>query len=1305
MIKKVSAKCMPLIRCLIVILLTFSTIVWEVVAAQPTAPGNRAPEQSEHSPFRLNTVVVNDMLVGTFSISTRAIATAASGQIQARLFDASGQQLAILPMEVLSPGEFQFLIPLRDLIAPLYLEIDSPDIEAKELHPVYRIDPDGPTITRINKLPTARDITDPQGIHATGGPDAYGYSWNDAAGYSWVNLTAPNTVPLRADDDYYGPVGLGFTFRFYGEDYTQLYIDSNGFLSFSNNGRSYYNRGKDSLPETNNPNNVIAPFWEDFNPYYGGEILYQMMGSAPRRYFVVEWRNVPLYDATEDTQSVQVVLYEGNNEILFQYPNTRRGQRGDLSEATVGVENADGTVGLIYPYTIPIDENRAIMFSYTLADYNVSLSPSNQGGTAAAGSTAAFRVRIKNMGANSDAFTLSRSSYQGSNWPAMFYDSDGITPLKSDSTGYIASEQQKDIVVRVSVPTNATAGDWTRAIVRATSQSDGAVQAEVVVDTMLTPSFYYTYVDDESGDGTTDAENYVAPIVEGANRTRRLTTDLDDSNYAGITGMSGGNAVVSWNTSYWNYNWYSVNDIQYAVVDNNSNFIQAITRLTDNSNATHNISEYSPAVAIASNGNIIFGWSRQEDVDNDGYKELKNIWYAIVDRSGTFVKTPTALTNNTDDTTRDYPPAVAAFNNENFLLAWQHGTGGVPEIYYVVLNHNGDVLRGPLAIPDSEIWNSYPRAAPLPDGNAVVVWSYKNEYGIYEIYYVVLSATGKILSEPLPVTENEDSGIESNISDVGALSDGRLAIAWSQGSYSTGYPQIQYTIFLPLGVPNGDFERGAVEWAEYSSNGWDLIVTDFPGNLPLHSGNWAVWLGGDDNETSRIQQQITVPAIRPYLSYWHWIASEDDCSYDYGYVAVNGATVDSYDLCEEMKTDEWVQHTVDLRAYAGQTVALEIRAETDSSLNSNLFIDDVTFQAGAATAYDTTILPNLREISPKQIPAGAGNAPALNAVPKSQKSYEYSMPQAMNAISNVIHTINNELCTDNRYVSLAVDAEDYLIITWLDYTEGYGNAPYLFYALADSAGSLLTPATVLQRTRHSYLWTSWNGYGNAPMFTGWSTYLPVILKAPPPTATPTTTPTGTPPPTATPTATPLPTNTPTPLVINSGFEFGNFTGWNVGSNTTDPARPAPLPQIVGVPHGGGYAAVLGQENAPCEWENGVSGKILESWIYQDIRVPGEGTPQLTLYYRILTYDKFRPGADEPFDHFAIWIDSTQLHQDGNTTDNCTCSHPINDLGWREYRRDLSAYKGQTIRLRLVNVTRPDKSYPTWTYVDDISVSR
>lgn len=182
------------------------------------------------------------------------------------------------------------------------------------------------------------------------------------------------------------------------------------------------------------------------------------------------------------------------------------------------------------------------------------------------------------------------------------------------------------------------------------------------------------------------------------------------------------------------------------------------------------------------------------------------------------------------------------------------------------------------------------------------------------------------------------------------------------------YSQFESTVrpggvFLPIllngqttpvqSLLNGDFEQGpSVGWQEYSSNGWAIVthVSGLPNTLPPPGGQWAAWLGGDHYEISYIEQEVTVPTDRPYLTYSHFLASEDYCGYDFAGVLVNGAVVDVYDLCSDTNSTGWSQHAVNLNAYRGQTVALQIRVETDGSLFSSLYVDNVGFSASAAAA-------------------------------------------------------------------------------------------------------------------------------------------------------------------------------------------------------------------------------------------------------------------------------------------------------------------------------------------------------------------
>jgi hypothetical protein len=166
----------------------------------------------------------------------------------------------------------------------------------------------------------------------------------------------------------------------------------------------------------------------------------------------------------------------------------------------------------------------------------------------------------------------------------------------------------------------------------------------------------------------------------------------------------------------------------------------------------------------------------------------------------------------------------------------------------------------------------------------------------------------------------------------------------SIADYQTYLPIVQREPVGFILFPNGDFEQGPVIWEEYSSNGYPLIVQQLAPGVEPYDGTWAAWLGGAYDEISYIVQQVAVPNDLPFMSYWHWIVSSDDCGKDIAEVLVNDVVVDTYSLCSANNTGGWVKHVVDLNAYAGDTVYIKINAACDGSKNSNLFIDTVGFQ-------------------------------------------------------------------------------------------------------------------------------------------------------------------------------------------------------------------------------------------------------------------------------------------------------------------------------------------------------------------------
>lgn len=180
--------------------------------------------------------------------------------------------------------------------------------------------------------------------------------------------------------------------------------------------------------------------------------------------------------------------------------------------------------------------------------------------------------------------------------------------------------------------------------------------------------------------------------------------------------------------------------------------------------------------------------------------------------------------------------------------------------------------------------------------------------------------------------------------------------ATSTGNFTVTGPAPTYRAYLPMGIHlppqppptpirNGNFEQGHVAWTEYSSHDWPLIMNEDDLAATPQGGSWAAWLGGEVDEISRLSQTITIPAATPYLSFYHLIASEDACGFDYARVLLDSNKVYEVSLCGSSNTGGWTRRTINLSAYAGRTMKLMFEVETDDSQNSNWFIDTVSFTA------------------------------------------------------------------------------------------------------------------------------------------------------------------------------------------------------------------------------------------------------------------------------------------------------------------------------------------------------------------------
>ena len=146
-----------------------------------------------------------------------------------------------------------------------------------------------------------------------------------------------NTVPA-CDDCVYEGLPVGFSFTFFGNQYTTFNISSNGFIGFSPGMSSGCCSGR-TIPLPDGFNNLIAAAWTDLYPPGGGGVSYETRGRAPNRYLVVAYQNLPWYDEFGINRvTTQIILYEGTNTIEIHTANQSAGHT-----YTQGIEDVSGT--------------------------------------------------------------------------------------------------------------------------------------------------------------------------------------------------------------------------------------------------------------------------------------------------------------------------------------------------------------------------------------------------------------------------------------------------------------------------------------------------------------------------------------------------------------------------------------------------------------------------------------------------------------------------------------------------------------------------------------------------------------------------------------------------------------------------------------------------------------------------------------------------------------------------------------------------------------------------------------------------
>ena len=229
------------------------------------------------------------------------------------------------------------------------------------------------------------------------GPDSHGYYIYDnedidyllSPTYEWVEIDAREGGPGQHlssltdsgnNQDDVETISLPFTFRFYGEDYDEISISSNGWIAMGETELESFRNYE--MPGVGGPAKMIAVFWDDLKLSNGGRV-YTWYDEVDKKFYV-EWSRARTYQ-NNSLETFQAVLYDpsyyvtptGDGEILMQYETFNNTSYGSYSwdqihgaYCSVGIEDHTMTRGLQYtfnntyhPAAMPLNDEKALLIT------------------------------------------------------------------------------------------------------------------------------------------------------------------------------------------------------------------------------------------------------------------------------------------------------------------------------------------------------------------------------------------------------------------------------------------------------------------------------------------------------------------------------------------------------------------------------------------------------------------------------------------------------------------------------------------------------------------------------------------------------------------------------------------------------------------------------------------------------------------------------------------------------------------------------------------------------------------------------
>ena len=183
-------------------------------------------------------------------------------------------------------------------------------------------------------------------------------------------FTDGTLVPFGGDDVWSNSLPIGFTFCFYGNNYSSVNVGDNGIIRFGYNSSIPEGSFSSITNTTPNPSlvrNAIFGGFQDHilapvgfgcsNSEFCGSVSYLTVGTAPFRKFIVNFNELNHFNCSgfnDRNSTFQIILYETTNVIEINVKEKPLTCNGNISangngNSLIGLNNSNGTLGIAPP--------------------------------------------------------------------------------------------------------------------------------------------------------------------------------------------------------------------------------------------------------------------------------------------------------------------------------------------------------------------------------------------------------------------------------------------------------------------------------------------------------------------------------------------------------------------------------------------------------------------------------------------------------------------------------------------------------------------------------------------------------------------------------------------------------------------------------------------------------------------------------------------------------------------------------------------------------------------------------------------